>query len=106
MVHTLDPLADGRWKTFVEQHRDASIFYTPGWLQALRKTYGYEAVVYTTSAPDEPLTNGIPFCMVDSWLTGRRLVSLPFSDHCEPLVDRPGSGPPRSRSPGRAPVEG
>ena len=27
------------------------------------------------------------FCQIDSWLTGRRLVSLPFSDHCEPLVD-------------------
>jgi Acetyltransferase (GNAT) domain len=27
------------------------------------------------------------FCRVESWLTGRRLVSLPFSDHCEPLVD-------------------
>ena len=26
-------------------------------------------------------------CAVESWLTGRRLVSLPFSDHCEPLVD-------------------
>jgi lipid II:glycine glycyltransferase (peptidoglycan interpeptide bridge formation enzyme) len=26
---------------------------------------------------------------VKSWLSGRRLVSLPFSDHCEPLVDRP-----------------
>jgi hypothetical protein len=23
---------------------------------------------------------------VNSWLTGRRLVSLPFSDHCEPLI--------------------
>jgi lipid II:glycine glycyltransferase (peptidoglycan interpeptide bridge formation enzyme) len=29
------------------------------------------------------------FCRIDSWLTGRRLVSLPFSDHCEPLVDSP-----------------
>ncbi len=28
------------------------------------------------------------FCRVDSWLTGHRLVSLPFSDHCDPLVDR------------------
>jgi predicted N-acyltransferase len=25
---------------------------------------------------------------VESWLTGRRLVSLPFSDHCDPLVDQ------------------
>jgi CelD/BcsL family acetyltransferase involved in cellulose biosynthesis len=27
------------------------------------------------------------FCRVESWLTGRRLVSLPFSDHCEALID-------------------
>jgi lipid II:glycine glycyltransferase (peptidoglycan interpeptide bridge formation enzyme) len=27
------------------------------------------------------------FCCVNSWFTGRRLVSLPFSDHCEPLCD-------------------
>jgi len=26
------------------------------------------------------------FCRVESWITGRRLVSLPFSDHCEPLL--------------------
>ena len=29
------------------------------------------------------------FCRIRSWLTGRRTVSLPFSDHCEPLVDDP-----------------
>src|SRR5262249_40551519 len=29
------------------------------------------------------------FCRVKSWLTGWRLVSLPFSDHCEPLVSSP-----------------
>ncbi len=33
--------------------------------------------------------NGLVFCRVKSWLTGRRFVSLPFSDHCEPLVDSP-----------------
>ena len=26
---------------------------------------------------------------MNSWLTGRRLISLPFSDHCEPLLDDP-----------------
>ena len=29
----------------------------------------------------------IVFCAVNSWLTGSKLVSLPFSDHCEPLLD-------------------
>ena len=45
-------------------------------------------VGYTTSRPDEELENALIFGRVESWLTGRRLVSLPFSDHCEPLVDQ------------------
>jgi len=65
----------------------ASIFHTPGWLGALWRTYGYEPVVFTTSAPNAQLQNGVLFCHVNSWLTGRRLVSLPFSDHCQPLLD-------------------
>jgi hypothetical protein len=44
-------------------------------------------IVYTTSKPDQELLNGIVFCQVNSKLTGRRLVSLPFSDHCQPLVN-------------------
>ena len=36
--------------------------------------------------PGEPLANGIVLCRVNSWLTGSRLVSVPFADHCEPLV--------------------
>jgi hypothetical protein len=46
-------------------------------------------VVYTTSSPAGELKNGIVFCRIRSWVTGSRMVSLPFSDHCEPLVDSP-----------------
>ncbi len=60
-------------------------------MEALRRTYGYEPVVYTTSAPHEELRNGLAFCGVSSWLTGKRLVSLPFSDHCDPLLDKDAS---------------
>ena len=62
------------------------MFHTTGWLRALQRTYGYEPIAYTTSAPSEELRNGFVFCAVRSWLTGPRLVSLPFSDHCEPLA--------------------
>ncbi len=86
-VYRLDPLTDPRWRKFLEEHRSASVFHTPGWLEALRITYGYRPVVYTTTQPGRDLENGIPLCRVDSWLTGRRLVSVPFSDHCQPLVD-------------------
>lgn len=43
----------------------------------------------TSCLPDQPLTDAIVFCGIQSRLTGRRLVSLPFSDHCEPLVAEP-----------------
>jgi CelD/BcsL family acetyltransferase involved in cellulose biosynthesis len=36
------------------------------------------------------LRDGIVLCRVSSWITGKRLVSLPFVDHCEPLVNKPG----------------
>jgi CelD/BcsL family acetyltransferase involved in cellulose biosynthesis len=88
-IDRLDPLKDPRWPEFLQRHPDASIFHTPGWLEALRRTYGYQPVVFTTSPPGQELANGVLFCCIDSWFTGRRLVSLPFSDHCEPLTDNP-----------------
>ena len=88
-VYKIAPLRDPRWENVLGREPCASIFHTAAWLEALRRTYGYEPVVYTTSPPDSELRNGIVFCQIESWLTGRRLVSLPFSDHCEPLVDDP-----------------
>jgi GNAT acetyltransferase-like protein len=86
-VHTVNPLLDNRWDDLVARHPKASAFHQRGWLEALARTYGYEPVVFTTSAPNRELKNGLVFCRINSWITGRRLVSLPFSDHCEVLCD-------------------
>lgn len=87
-VHAIDPLTDPRWRAFVEEHPRASVFHSTGWLEALRHTYGCTPRVLTTTPPGGPLCNGLAICEVRAW--GRtRLVSLPFSDHCEPLVDVP-----------------
>jgi Acetyltransferase (GNAT) domain len=88
-VYKLDPLRDPRWKALVERHPSASVFHTTGWLEALQRTYRYRPVVFTTSPPTGELRNGLVFCRIRSWITGPRMVSLPFSDHCEPLVDSP-----------------
>ena len=86
-VYKIDPIKDRRWTEFLNKHPEASVFHTSGWLEALQRTYGYEPVVFTTSPPETELGNGLPFCRINTWLTGRRLVSLPFSDHCTPLVE-------------------
>lgn len=88
-VYEIDPLCDPRWPTLVENHPRSSVFHTKSWLKALETVYDYEPVAVTTCPPGSSLTNGLVFCRIKSWLTGRRFVSLPFSDHCEPLVDSP-----------------
>ena len=84
-VYKFDPMIDSRWTSFLEQHSDASVFHTKEWLRTLQETYGYKPVAYSTSNGNE-LTNAMVFCQIESRLTGKRLVSLPFSDHCQPLA--------------------
>src|SRR5579862_551295 len=85
-VYQIRPLHDSRWSEFLHRHPRASVFHSPEWLESLQRTYGFEPCAYTTSPPGVGLQNSLVFCRVESWLTGRRLVSLPFSDHCDPLV--------------------
>jgi hypothetical protein len=92
-VYQLDALNDPRWAPFLDRNPHASIFHTLPWLQALRRTYGYQPVAFTHSAPGADLTDAIVFCRVKSRLTGCRMVSLPFSDHCQPLLDTEASLP-------------
>ncbi len=91
-MHIIDPLNDPRWAPFVERHPGACAFHTERWLRALAQTYGYEPLAITSSAPGSALTDAVPFCRIKSWATGRRLVSLPFSDHCQPLLGSDAGG--------------
>ncbi len=86
-LYEIDPLQDPRWAELVENCPLASVFHSRSWLSALNKVYGYRPLVLTTCPAGSALKNGVVFCEIRSWLTGNRLVSLPFSDHCEPLVE-------------------
>ncbi len=83
----IEPLKDPRWDKFLLKHPRACLFHSSAWLEALSRTYGFQPIAFTASLGSQDLENAIVACRVDSWLTGRRVVSLPFSDHCEPLVD-------------------
>jgi CelD/BcsL family acetyltransferase involved in cellulose biosynthesis len=81
----IDPIADPAWLAVVESSPSAGIFHHPRWLELLRSQYGYEiwaCCVGTGTGIDA----GLPIARVESRLTGRRLVALPFSDVCEPVL--------------------
>jgi CelD/BcsL family acetyltransferase involved in cellulose biosynthesis len=84
-LNIIDPLTDTRWDDLVAGHPSASAFHRRGWLESLKQTYGYKPFVLTSASAGETLTDGIVVCRISSWLTGTRLVSLPFADHCDPL---------------------
>jgi CelD/BcsL family acetyltransferase involved in cellulose biosynthesis len=84
-AHVIDPIADPTWLDLVETSPTSEAFHHPRWLRLLRDQYGYgiEAVCIANGAGIEA---GIPIARVESRLTGRRLVSLPFSDTCAPVL--------------------
>jgi hypothetical protein len=85
-IYEIQPLQDRRWGELVDRHPRSAAFHTAAWLNALHQTYAYEPIAYTTSPPGASLENGVVFCRVASWITGHRMISLPFSDHCQPLL--------------------
>jgi lipid II:glycine glycyltransferase (peptidoglycan interpeptide bridge formation enzyme) len=86
-IIVLDPWSSCEWMQFVHAHPAASIFHHPAWMRVIRATYGYPMFVACVKR-DGKICSALPFAEVRSSLTGYRLVSLPFSDHCAPLVCR------------------
>ncbi len=85
-VMRLDKSHDPLIEDFLKTSTEAGVYHTPEWRDALIATYGYEPV-YLGSAEKGELRALFPLMLVDSWLTGRRLVSLPFSNVCGPVGD-------------------
>lgn len=86
-IQILDPCTSDEWMQFVGSHPDAGIFHHPAWMKMLHAIYGYRFFAICIKKGNA-LCAGIPLADVRSVLTGNRWVSLPFSDHCRPLVPR------------------
>ena len=84
---------DERWGAFVDSIPGATIFHHPAWMNVLTECYGYHPFVVAVCDERGEIQAGLPMMEVNSSLTGRRWISLPFSDHCDPL--HLGDKPPR-----------
>lgn len=79
------PLSDPRWRSFLDSSSEAGIFHHPAWSQLMTECYGYQPFVIALPGPNGDLAAGVPLMEVNSPITGKRWVSLPFSDDCRPL---------------------
>jgi len=92
LVTIENPIEYRDWDRKVLGSHEYSIFHSSAWAKVLTDAYGYQSRYFC-------IENGsrfaamIPIMEISSPLTGKRGVSLPFTDHCSPIID----GADRSR---------
>jgi lipid II:glycine glycyltransferase (peptidoglycan interpeptide bridge formation enzyme) len=85
-IQIVNPIEYEGWDNLILSHPDYSFFHSSAWAKVLSEAYGYTPLYFTVINRDgiEAL---IPAMEVNSFLTGRRGVSLPFTDYCEPMIN-------------------
>lgn len=80
----IDPRSNPLWLQLLAQHK-SSVFHCPAWSRVLADTYDLDIKAYIACDPMGVPQAGLPFCHLTD-ITGERIVTLPFSDYCDPLV--------------------
>ncbi len=82
----VDPTDFPGWDDLILATPGYSFFHSSAWARILAESYGYTPLYFAV------LENGklralVPLMEVNSIFTGKRVVSLPFTDYCEPIID-------------------
>jgi hypothetical protein len=83
-VRPTNPLLHSDWDKLVTSLPNYSFFHSAAWAKVLVETYGYVPNYFVTKGTNV-IRSLLPLMEVDSWLTGKRGIALPFTDDCEPL---------------------
>lgn len=84
-VEIINPLQFNGWDELLLTQPSSTFFHSSPWARVLSATYGYKPLYFTVRDNDN-LTALIPLMEIDSFLTGKRGVSLPFTDSCQPII--------------------
>jgi Acetyltransferase (GNAT) domain len=84
-LQIVNPLHIPNWDDLVLATGKASFFHSSAWARVLHESYCYKPVYFTLFEGGK-LSYLMPFMEVNSWITGKRGVSLPFTDQIGPIV--------------------
>lgn len=85
-IKIINPSEFENWNNQILNFSDYSFFHSAEWSKVISNTYKYNPR-YFCLLKDNKLCSVVPAMEIKSKLTGNRLVSLPFSDFCEPLFN-------------------
>src|SRR5437016_203789 len=81
-VEVIDPRGAASWDATVASFQTSTVFHTAEWTSVLAQTYGYEPA-YIIKRDPLTMKGVMPLVSVHSPYTGRRGLSLPFTDFCQ-----------------------
>lgn len=84
-MQVVNPIEIKDWDLLVGRLKGSTIFHTAGWARVLSETYRYHPK-YFVQYRDGGLSSVVPFMELNSFLTKKRGVSLPFTDFISPLL--------------------
>ena len=84
-LEVVDPIGFPGWDDLLLSNPDTTVFHTSAWARVLSETYAFMPAYFTLTERDR-LVGLLPFMEIRSWITGKRGVSLPFTDESAPIL--------------------
>jgi Acetyltransferase (GNAT) domain len=84
-LQVVNPLEISNWDDKILNFSEYSFFHSSYWCKVITETYNYKPYYFIVKS-NGSISASIPLMIVNSKLTGKRAVSLPFTDYCTPLV--------------------
>jgi serine/alanine adding enzyme len=72
--------APHEWTAFVNRHHEASGYHDWKWRDIFSRALGHECI-YLAARSHGQITGVLPLVLLDSWIFGRSLISLPFVNY-------------------------
>lgn len=89
-VLTVEEAESIGWNEMLAAHTMGSVFQHTAFIRMISTTFGHvRPYVLSLCDADGCCVGGLAIFLVKSWLTGRRLVSIPFAFYADPVVSSP-----------------
>ncbi len=84
-IQIINPIEYPDWDELLLTNPGSTFFHTSAWARVLAESYKYRPLYFMT-AGNGRLTALVPVMEINSPLTGKRGISLPFTDYCRPIA--------------------
>ncbi|HEY9509607.1 MAG TPA: methicillin resistance protein, partial [Verrucomicrobiae bacterium] len=84
-ILNVNPLAGNEWAESLARYPQSGVFHSIGWAAVLHDTYGFSPL-YFLARQNGQIEAALPLMEVNSAFTGKRGISLPFTDACPALA--------------------